>query len=262
MKFSIIMSIHNGNFFLSKSIKSVLNQTYTDYEFIIIDDASEDNSLEIMNKYALKDKRIKIIKNKINIGLTKSLNKGISIAQGDFIVRQDGDDFFLPNHLEKLLFFFNNNPEYAFCGVNGFSLQNKKNLIHFFKFNDIKKNLLLKNCFNHSGTVIRKQIFEKFGKYDETYRYGQDYELWCRLIFKYGLKGANLKDCLIIRNMPNDRFLKKNIPKFIIQRINSIRTIFKYLKNSQYQLKSILSIIIRIIEILTLSYLMGKFSKF
>ena len=118
------MSIYNGKKNLSKSIKSVLSQTYTNYEFIIIDDASKDNSLELMNSYALKDNRIKVIKNKINIGLTKSLNKGISIAQGEFIVRQDGDDFFLPNHLEKLLFFFNNNPEYAFCGVNGFSIQN------------------------------------------------------------------------------------------------------------------------------------------
>ena len=88
------MSIYNGKKFLSKSIKSVLNQTYTNYEFIIIDDASKDNSLELMNSYALKDNRIKVIKNKINIGLTKSLNKGISIAQGEFIVHQDGDDFF------------------------------------------------------------------------------------------------------------------------------------------------------------------------
>ena len=256
------MSIYNGKKFLSKSIKSVLNQTYTNYEFIIIDDASKDNSLELMNSYALKDNRIKIIKNKTNIGLTKSLNKGISIAQGEFIVRQDGDDFFLPNHLEKLLFFFNNNPEYAFCGVNGFSIQNKKDLLNFFEFNDIRKNLLFRNCFNHAGIVIRKNIFEKYGKYDETYRYGQDYELWCRLIYKYGLKGANLKDWLIIRNMPIERFLNKNIPKFIIQRVNSIRTKFRYLKHSQYQLKSILSILIRIIEILTLSHLMGKLSKF
>jgi glycosyltransferase involved in cell wall biosynthesis len=256
------MSIYNGKKFLSKSIKSVLNQTYTNYEFIIIDDASKDNSLELMNSYALKDNRIKVIKNKVNIGLTKSLNKGISVAQGEFIVRQDGDDFFLPNHLEKLLFFFNNNPEYAFCGVNGFSIQNKKDLLNFFEFNDIRKNLLFRNCFNHSGIVIRKKIFEKYGKYDETYRYGQDYELWCRLIYKYGLKGANLKDGLIIRNMPIERFLNKNIPKFIIQRVNSIRTKFRYLKYSQYQLKSILSILIRIIEILTLSHLMGKFSKF
>ena len=153
------MSIYNGKEFLSKSIKSVLNQTYTNYEFIIIDDASKDNSLELINSYALKDNRIKVIKNKINIGLTKSLNKGISTARGEFIVRQDGDDFFLPNHLEKLLFFFNNNPEYAFCGVNGFSIQNKKDLLNFFEFTDIRKNLLFINCFNHSGIVIRKKIF-------------------------------------------------------------------------------------------------------
>ncbi|MHA1500146.1 MAG: glycosyltransferase [Promethearchaeota archaeon] len=249
------MSIYNGKKKLSKSIKSVLNQTYMNFEFIIIDDASKDNSLELINSYALKDNRIKVIKNKMNIGLTKSLNKGISIAQGEFIVRQDGDDFLLPNHLEKLLFFLKNNPEYAFCGVNGFSIQNKKDLLDFFEFNDIRKNLLFRNCFNHSGMVIRKNIFEKYGKYDETYRYGQDYELWCRLIYKYGLKGANLKDRLIIRNMPIERFLNKNIPKFIIQRVNSIRTKFRYLKYSQYQLKSMLSILIKIIEILTLSHL-------
>ena len=100
------MSIYNGKNYLGKSIKSVLNQTYTNYEFIIIDDASKDNSYELMTSYALKDNRIKVIKNNVNIGLTKSLNNGINISQGEFIVRQDGDDFFLPNHLEKLLFFF------------------------------------------------------------------------------------------------------------------------------------------------------------
>lgn len=105
MKLSVVMGGYNEENLLNNSIESILNQSYKEFEFISIDDGSTDNSLEIIKEYAKRDKRIKVIKNPLNIGLTKSLNKGIRIAQGEFIARQDAHDFSLPHRLEKQLKF-------------------------------------------------------------------------------------------------------------------------------------------------------------
>ena len=90
---SIIMSIYNNESTLIKSVSSILDQTYDNFEFLIIDDKSTDNSLAILSELAEKDQRIKIIKNDKNIGLTESLNKLVDISGGQYIARQDGDDF-------------------------------------------------------------------------------------------------------------------------------------------------------------------------
>ena len=256
------MSIYNGEKFLNRSIQSILDQTFQDFEFIIVDDGSIDDSFKIIKNYASKDNRIKVIRNLKNMGLTKSLNNALRLSRGDFIARQDGDDFFIPTHLDEHIKFLLENPDYAFCGCNGYQIQNNKDLVIYFDYNDIKKNLIIDNCFNHSGTVFRKKIFDKYGYYDEKYLLSQDYELFCRLIYKYHQKAANLKKKLIIRNMPDTRFLKKNIKKFIIQRFNCIKTKLKYLKFSQYRFKCLISILINCIEILTLSHIIGFFYKY
>ena len=100
-KVSVVMSVHNGSHYLHEAVESILNQTFTDFEFITIDDFSTDSSWEILTKYADQDQRIKLFKNEENLGLTKSLNKGLKLAQGDYIARQDADDVSLPERFEK-----------------------------------------------------------------------------------------------------------------------------------------------------------------
>lgn len=257
------MSVFNGEADVNTSIKSILNQTIKDFEFMIIDDGSTDKSLKIIKDYAKKDNRIKIIKNSKNIGLTKSLNRGIKLSKGKYIARQDVDDVSLPERLEIQINFLQENPKYAFCGCNGFSKQNKmEELTNFFEFDEIKKILIVQNCFSHPSVVLRREVFKKYGFYDNNYRFGQDYELWCRLIYKYHLKGKNLKDKLIMMDVPFNRFLKKNAKKYLIQRINAIRTQFKYITYSQYKFKCIISIFIRLIEIFTFSKIMRHFISF
>ena len=256
------MSIFNGERSIYKSIESILNQSFSDFEFLIVDDGSYDNSNQIIRKYAKIDKRIKIIKNKRNIGLTKSLNKAILLSKGDFIARQDVDDISLPNRIKKSMDFLRDNPDFAFCGTDGFRKQNKKeNLIDTIEFNNIKKNLIAKNCFIHSSILIRKSFLEKYGNYDESYIYGQDYELWCRLMYKFDLKAKNLKEKLIILNIPSRKFQKASLIKFIIQRINDIRTKVKYIKYSEYKFKCIFASFIKFIEFITFSYISGYFSR-
>lgn len=256
------MSVFNGGKYLNKAIECILNQEYKDFEFIIVDDASTDNSLAIMKKYAEKDNRIKIIRNNKNFGLTKSLNKAILSSKGEFIVRHDVDDISLKNRLKKQITFLETNKKYAFCGTNGRQIKEKLDLTDIFEINEIRKTLIIENCFSHPSIAIRKEILEKYGYYDETFHYGQDYELFCRLVYKYGLSAKNLKDKLVLRIMPENKFLKKNKTKFLVQRINSIRTKVRYIRYTHYKIKCVFSIIIRILEIITVTHLMGKFAKF
>jgi len=250
LKISVIMAVFNGEKNIAAAIESILNQTYKDFEFIIVDDGSNDRSYEIIKNYADKDDRIKIIRNNSNTGLTKSLNKAITQAKGEFIARQDDDDISLPSRLELQVNFLEQNPEYSFCGCNGIIKQNGVELLEYFDYNEIKQNLITKNCFAHPSIVIRKTMFEKFGNYDEKYLYGQDYELWCRLIYKLKQISINLRDKSIIMNIPVERLLRvKNRRKFIIQKKNYVKTKLKYLRYSENKIKGFFSILREIFEL-------------
>lgn len=246
---SVIMSVYNGEKYVSEALESILNQTHKNIEFIIIDDGSKDKTFEIIKEYASKDKRVKIVKNSINIGLTKSLNHAIRYSKGKFIARQDDDDISLSKRLEIQLDFLQKNPEYGFCGCNGIIKQNKAELLNYFEINEIRKNLIVDNCFAHPSIIIRKEILEKYGYYNESYFYGQDYELWCRLIYKYGILAKNLNEKLIIMNIPIERIKEKNKQKFLIQRKNQIKTKLRYIKYVEKKFSGIKSAIIKILEI-------------
>ena len=263
MKVSVIMAVYNGENYVDKAIQSIINQTHQDIEFIIIDDGSTDNTYIKIKNWAKKEQRIKIIKNLNNIGLTKSLNNAIRICKGDFIARQDVDDVSLPSRIEKQIDFLMRNKEFAFCGCNCTRKQNKNQTLLFnFEYGELKKNLIVENCFIHPSILIRTKILKKYGYYDEYYYYGQDYELWCRLFYKYNLKAKNLEEKLIILNIPSTKFHKKTSKKFLIQRINTIKTQIRYVKFTQNKVKTILSILIRMIEIISLSHIIGFFIKF
>ena len=249
MKISVIMSVYNGEKHIEDAIESILNQTFRNFEFIIVDDASFDNSFKIIQKYATLDNRIKIIRNLKNIGLTKSLNKTIKISNGDFIARQDVDDISLPNRLKIQHDYLLENHEYSFYGCNGTIKQTGKELLKFFELPEIKNNLIIQNCFTHSTIFIRKQILKKYGYYDENYLYGQDYELWCRLIYKHNLKAKNLTEKLIIQSVPLEKLKEKNKVKFLIQKKNFVKTKLKYIRYSKNIIRGFVSIIKDIADI-------------
>ena len=247
------MAVYNSENSISQAIESILNQTFTEFEFIICDDGSNDHSYDIIKNYAENDNRIRVLKNLTNIGLTKSLNRAIRQSKGEFIARQDSDDVSLPDRFEKQLNFLEKYYNYAFCGCNGIIKQTKEDLLEFFEINEIRQNLFVRNCFYHPTIVIRKKIFEKYGMYNEYFLYGQDYELWCRLIYKYNLKAKNLIEKLIIANIPLNKLLEKNKIKILIQMKNDIITKLKYFKYSHNKFrgfKSILNLIIKIAFIL------------
>ena len=187
-KITVLMSVYNGEEYLEDAIDSILSQTFKDFEFLIINDGSIDKTAEILKSY--NDLRIKIINNKENIGLTKSLNKGLKIAQGEYIARQDADDISMTERLEKEVEFLDNHQDYAVVGTCLQVIEDSDNSTGYIekpeKDSDIRDFLKKDNCIGHGSAMIRKASFENVGLYyDEFMEKSQDYELWLRISKKY-----------------------------------------------------------------------------
>jgi glycosyltransferase involved in cell wall biosynthesis len=186
-KISVVMSVYNGMDYLKESVESILNQSYKNLEFIIINDGSTDQTKEVLDRFAKVDKRVRVFHQK-NIGLTKSLNLGISRAKGSYIARQDADDVSLPQRLEKQLHFLQENPKYFLVATSYREIDENSRDLGIPKVplleNDelLKRNIVNFNPFCHPS-VLFKNSTEGIGFfYDESFQYAQDYELWARIL--------------------------------------------------------------------------------
>lgn len=181
---SVIMSVYNGAPFLSEAIGSILNQTIEDFEFLIIDDASTDESAEVIKNF--KDKRIKFIQNGTNLGLTRSLNKGLKAAQGKYIARMDADDISFLVRFEKQLEVFKNDPDVILCGTGCQVFGNEERIERVpSDSEEIKCRLLFGNVFVHPSVMLRKaSCFENQIFYNENFNFVEDYEMWTRISFE------------------------------------------------------------------------------
>lgn len=184
---SVIMSNYNTpEEYLRPAIESILTQTYKNFEFIIIDDCSTDNSLSIIESYT--DDRIKVIKNEQNLGITKSLNRGLAVAKGEFIARMDADDISLETRFEKQVEFLKNHPEHIVCGT-GVELIGDWQTKHSNKFicrkipdkEAFQIHLLFGNYPNivHPTAMFKHNMLLKHNiTYNENYPLAQDYRMW------------------------------------------------------------------------------------
>lgn len=181
---TVLMSVHNGALHLTEALESILGQTYPDFEYIIIDDASTDDTPRILSLYT--DPRIKIFTNPENLGLTKSLNKGIREARGTYIARMDADDISLPERLARQKEFLDTHPEIACVGTGSIIINNSGKEIGkkspsanepLFAFH-----MMLKNQMTHPSIMIRTALIKKYGGYKEELPYAQDYDLWSRML--------------------------------------------------------------------------------
>lgn len=202
---SVIMSVYNDASFLNDAIDSILNQTYNNFEFIIVNDCSTDNSLSIINSYT--DNRIKILNNESQLGLSKSLNKAIKIAQGDYIARMDADDYSYNTRFEKQIQFFTNNPTIEVLGTwcklidaNGYLIESEYRTEANFDL--IKIRAFFGSPMIHPSVMFSSNIIHKY-LYNEEYLRSQDYELWTRLISD-GIKMSNLQEFLLNYRIKRD----------------------------------------------------------
>jgi glycosyltransferase involved in cell wall biosynthesis len=178
---SILMAVYNGEKYLREAIESMLNQTYMNFEFLIINDGSTDATEEIILSY--NDERIRYIRNEQNLKLIASLNKGLDLAKGKYIARMDADDISLPRRLEKQVEFMERNSDIGVLGswVQTLGLE-KDREIHFKSGNNqIRFELFIHNYLHHPTVMLRNDILEKYNIKYEQYLHAEDYAFWIKL---------------------------------------------------------------------------------
>ena len=181
VEISVLMAVYNGEAFLREAIDSILQQTYTDFEFIIINDGSIDKTDEIIQSYT--DPRIVKIDIGFNVGLIESLNRGLQHAQGKYIARMDADDIALKDRFKLQIAAFQNNPNAVVVGTDyySFSKEGKKRNVTFNDSDYLKSLLLFGPCFCHPTTMIKNVFKEKNIEYDRHYLHVEDFQLWTEL---------------------------------------------------------------------------------
>ncbi len=190
-KVSVIMSVYNAEKHVKEAIDSILNQTFSDFEFIIVNDGSTDRTSEILKSYT--DLRL-IIVNQANKGVTRSLNKAIEMARGQYIARMDADDISLPQRLQMQVEFLEEHPAVSLVGTSVLQIDEDGKIMAEWSLltesAQIKKALLTENQFCHGSVMFRRERIEKVGGYREEFERAQDYDLWLRIAEHYEV--ANL----------------------------------------------------------------------
>ncbi|MDA3885635.1 MAG: glycosyltransferase [Candidatus Delongbacteria bacterium] len=254
IKISVIMSVYNSENYLKEAIDSILNQSMKDFEFIITDDCSTDNSLKIIKNYSKLDDRIILLENAENIGLTKSLNSMIGVTKGKYIARMDADDISLSSRFKIQYDFMENNPEIGVLGTysKSFGANIKPRIINRpLSHEEIKSTLLFENLMVHSSVFIRKELFnESINRYNDDFSIIQDYELWSRLIDL--TRFANIPEALLLyrisdTNICNTTENNKNYRKCFLNRIHKFQLDKLGLSpsNSELDLHYLISIFIK-----------------
>lgn len=181
---SVIMSVYNEEQYIEESLKSILTQTQQDFEIIIFDDCSIDNTVSIIENF--RDDRIYLYQNVQNMGLTKNLNQGLRLAKGRFIARMDGDDISFPERFEAQLQYFREHPDVLLisCQTQTFGAENLT-----WKLKDdpdrLKIMMLVRPVLAHPGFMMRRELLKLGYLYDESFRSAQDYDLAARVTRKY-----------------------------------------------------------------------------
>lgn len=210
-KVSIIMGIYNCEKTLKKSIDSILNQTYENWELIMCDDGSTDNTYEIANEYAKKDERIKLIKNSKNMGLAKSLNNCLKISSGEYIMRHDGDDIMIKDRIEKQVNYMETNNCDA-CG-SGAYIFDDNGIWGIRQPSKIptKSCMILGSPFIHPTVIIKRDVLLKVGGYSDnelTRQRLEDYDLWIK-IYENNCILHNIQEPLILYREDRNAYIKR-----------------------------------------------------
>ena len=209
---SVIFATYNENyFFLEKSINSILNQTYKNFELIIVLEPDDINS-EYLFKLSKSDERIKIFHNENNLGLTKSLNKALSVCSGNFIARMDSDDISSYNRFEDQLMQMNSRKlDLIASDCNLIDHNNLVLGIRKYSKNSVKYNFLFRNGICHPSVFFKSELISKYGNYNEDFIMSEDLELWLRFLSKKVKMGYS-KKILIDYRLPKTSLFrnKKN----------------------------------------------------
>lgn len=196
---SVLLSVYNSEKYVAIAIESILNQTFADFELIIVDDRSTDSSWEIVQKYAKQDKRIVALRNDVNLGGCRTLIKGLEYCTGKYYARLDNDDWSYPDRLEKQFSFLEAHPDVGIVGGTMEIINESGQVTGKRKYNlfdsEIRKNIFRYSPFSHPLVMIRKSILDKVGGYNPEYAPADDYEMYFRIGKES--KFANLEDVIL-----------------------------------------------------------------
>lgn len=229
---SIILPTYNGARTINRAIASVLSQIYTHWELIIVNDGSTDETAVIVETFAEKDPRIIFLTNEKNVGIQKTLNRGLAVSKGKYIARIDDDDEWIDtSKLVAQVAFFESNPRCVLVGTDSFVVDERGVILSVNRLpksdTEIRAAMLSKNCFLHSTILARKSIVEKVGGYSEEprTRHVEDYDLWLRL----GMEGcmANLGMLSTVLIASGDSLTSKNR---VTQARHALCMLFRYRK--------------------------------
>jgi glycosyltransferase involved in cell wall biosynthesis len=210
---TVLMGVFNGLPELERSIRSILAQTFTDFEFLIVDDASTDGSDELIRRYARQDGRIRLLRNESNAGLGAVLHQGVREARGGLVARMDADDISVPTRLETQVAFFRQHPQtdivgsYALdVGRDGAVLRERRVPTSHEKIVE----LIWSNPFIHTSVMFRKESIVRVGSYRAALRRRQDYDLWFRCAHA-GLRFANIPEPLVHYHFSEETLRRNHI---------------------------------------------------
>ena len=202
-RISVLMGVYNGERLLDTAIASIVGQTYTNWELIVVDDASTDSSLAVATSWRQRDARVRVLEHAVNRGLAVSLNEAFAAARGELIARMDADDVSLPRRLEKQVDFLDGHPAVAVLGTGAEFVDAGGNALgsgHLFEeHDDIAANIYRTTPLMHPSVMMRRSFLESLGGYDVRLRRAQDADLWLRGYhrFRYHNLPEPLVRCLI-----------------------------------------------------------------
>lgn len=182
---TVLMSVHNDRPFVAEAVRSILAQSFEDFEFFIIDDASRDGSSDVLR--AIADPRVRLLTNAANQGLTRSLNIGLRAARGRYVARMDGDDVSEPDRLARQVAFLEASPEVGVLGTGRVLIDERGGVVANAPATcgrlRVLWKMLLGNALAHPTVMLRREVLERHRlRYDESFQTAQDYELWTRLL--------------------------------------------------------------------------------
>ena len=219
---TVLMSVYNGEAYLAAAIESILRQTFTDFDFLIIDDASTDKSSIILEKFAKQDTRIKILTNQQNYGLAYSLRRGVEAAKTPWIARMDADDLAICDRLTKQMNYIKEHPEIDIIGSYALDINDNGEVLGTRKVPLDHENiyrLIWTNPLIHPTVLFRRSAIIKIGSYycKTRQRIPEDYHLWFRACAA-GLQFANLPEPLIYYRFSQENFVRNNL-KFLLAHV-------------------------------------------
>lgn len=228
---SVVMCVFNTEKYVKRAIESILHQTLQNFEFIIVNDASKDLTSTIVQLYAKRDKRIRLINNDRNLKIAHSLNRGVSYAKADLIARMDADDISLPERLETQYAFLKQHPNIAIVGTNISVTDDKEKEVWKREYptesKEIKKIIFRYAPFAHPTVMFRKKVFEELGGYDPKMIPCEDIDFWFRIGTKYNfgnIPKSLLKYSLSVKSGSHYDIRKTELVGFKIK----IKAISKY----------------------------------